>query len=113
VLPLPVPLLLLRQEPHLGRLALDPPALLNGPQVSINLNLVQGVLLVFPVPLFEPGYVPVFVPTYVVAEIRIDRCAVNLKERYFFVEASGVQAQIPGSLEPLQSLNRFVESAID
>jgi hypothetical protein len=108
----PFPLLLLRQEPHLGRLTLDPPALLNGPQVSINLNLVQGVLLVLAVLPLESGNVPVLIPPDVVAEIAVERSAMYLEERHFFVEASSVQTWIFDTLEAFQSLNRFIKSAI-
>lgn len=48
ILPLPL-LVLLGEEPHLRWLALDPPVFLNGPQVWIELHLVQGVFLVFAV----------------------------------------------------------------
>ena len=58
VLPLPFLLLLLGEEPHLGWFALHAPALLNGPQVLIDLHLVQGVLLVFAVLPLESGRVP-------------------------------------------------------
>jgi hypothetical protein len=91
VLPFPLPLLLFRKEPHLGRLTLDPPALLNGPQVSINLNLVQGIFLVFPVLPLESGNVAVLIAPDVVAEIAVERSAMNLKQSYFFVEAGGAQ----------------------
>jgi hypothetical protein len=72
VLPFPVPLLLIREEPHLGRLALDPAAFLNGSQVPVNLHLVQSVLLKFAVLPLESGYVPVLIPPDVVAEITVE-----------------------------------------
>jgi hypothetical protein len=113
VLLFPPPLLLVRQEPHLRRLALDPPSLLDGLEFPIDLGFVQGVLLVFAVFPFESGNVQILIPPDVVAEITVERSAMNLKERHLFVEAGGVHTGILGSLEPFQSLNRFVESAID
>jgi hypothetical protein len=112
ILPLPLVLCFLAKEPHLGWFALDPSAFLNGPEVPINLDFVQVVLLVFAVPLLESGGVSILIPPDVVADITVERSAMNLKQRYFFIETGGAQTGMLGTFEPFQSLNCFVEPAI-
>jgi hypothetical protein len=92
VLSLPFSLFLLGQEPHFGRFSLDPPAVLDGLEIAIDLDFVEGGLFVLAVLPLESGHVPVLVPPDVVAEIAVERRPVNLKQRYFFVETGGVEA---------------------
>jgi hypothetical protein len=83
ILPLPFQLLLLGKEPHLGWLSLDPPTFLDGLEVAIDLDVIQGFLLVFAVLLLESSNIAVLAPPEVVAEIRIDRRAMKLKQSPF------------------------------
>jgi hypothetical protein len=53
VLALPFLLLLRREEPHLGWFSLGAPAIFDDLHVAIDLNFVQGALLVFAGPGFE------------------------------------------------------------
>jgi len=69
VLSLPFPLLSLRREAHLRGRAFDPPAFLDSLEVTIDLDVVRGLLLVLAVLLLESGDVAVLALPDVVAEI--------------------------------------------
>lgn len=79
VAPLPLLLLLVSKEPYLGWSAFDPPAFLDGLEVPVNLNLIQGALLVFAVFPLESGCVPILISADVVAEVAVERSAMNTR----------------------------------
>jgi hypothetical protein len=111
-LPFPLPLLLISQEPHLGWLALNPPALLDSPEVSIDLDFVQVLLLVFPLFAFELSNIAIFVPPDVIAEVAVERRSVKFKQSHFFIETGRFHPDTPGTPESFQPLNRFVKSVV-
>src|SRR5258708_27749156 len=112
MLAFPFALLARCEESHNGRIPALAPALLDGPQVLIDLHFIKGLLPVFTVSLFEAGGVLMLATLDVVAEAAVEQGAVDFEERQFFVEIRGIQTGVLGTPQPLQAANSLVNAPV-
>src|SRR5258708_36585694 len=112
MLAFPFALLARCEESHNGRIPALAPALLDGPQVLIDLHFIKGLLPVFTVSLFEAGGVLMLATLDVVAEETVQQGAVDFEERQFFVEIRGIQTGVLGTSQPLQAANSLVNAPV-